>query len=538
MELSQSAHIDTFCRDKLPDHQLWPEFTLAEAGLDFPDRLNCAAALLDEGVTRFGSERPCVLAPGVRWTYGELLRHANTVAQVLVNDCGLTPGNRVLLYGPNTPWLVACWFGVLKAGGVAVAAASALRRTELATMCEISRPGVALCDARSAAELRAAEVSGLRVIEYGGSEPTDLVARAAAKSGEFATVATACDDVAVLAFTSGTTGRPKATMHFHRDLLACAETFSKQVLRPEPDDLFTGTPPLAFTFGLGGLVVFPLHCGAATLLLERTSPAELAKAIEEFGVTVLFTAPTAYRAMVASGVAEQLRGLRRCVSAGEPLPVSVWQSFRDATGQEIIDGIGSTELLHIFISARPGDIRPGSTGTPVPGYQAVILDGQGNPAPDGQPGRLAVRGPTGCRYLADDRQADYVRDGWNLTGDTFVRDADGYFWYQARSDDMIVSAGYNIAGPEVEFALLRHPDVEECAVIGAPDEERGHVVAAFVVLRAGAPADEAKATQLQDFVKAQIAPYKYPRVVRFLAELPRTSTGKVRRFALRGMTSE
>jgi len=408
---------------------------------------------------------------------------------------------------------------------------SLLRAAELSAICEIAQVRLALCDHRFTGELAAAGVA--QIVGYGGAGPDDLVQRAEPMPRNFSAVDTAADDVAMIAFTSGTTGRPKATMHFHRDLLAIADTFSAHVLKPRPEDVFTGTPPLAFTYGLGGLLVFPLRAGAATLMLEKATPAELADQIAARGVTVLSTAPTAYRAMLAAGKAGQLRGLRRPVSAGEHLPAATWQAFYDATGVKIIDGIGSTEMLHIFISSADDEIRPGSTGRVVPGYEAAVLDDEGKPAPDGEPGRLAVKGPTGCRYLADDRQRSYVQDGWNLTGDTYIRDADGYFWYRARSDDMIVSAGYNIAGPEVEEVLLGYPDVAECGVVGVPDEAPGQIVTAYVVLREGAAGDEAKARELQEHVKRQIAPYKYPRSVRFLAALPRTSTGKLQRFRLR-----
>ncbi len=538
MQLSPSAHADTFCRDSLPPDGDWPELELTLPELRYPDRLNCADELLDATIARLGADRPCLLSPAQAWSYGDLAERASQIAGVLTRDLGLVPGNRVLLRGPNTPWLAACWLGVLKAGGVAVTTMALLRAGELATIGEIARPTIALCDHRSLAELAAAALPGLVTVPFGGAGDDDLAQLAAAKPGQFSSVATAADDVAMIAFTSGTTGRPKATMHFHRDVLAVADTFSAHVLRPSPDDVFTGTPPLAFTFGLGGLVIFPLRAGAATLLIERATPAELADLIAEHGVTVCFTAPTGYRAMIAAGKGPQLRGLRRPVSAGEHLSAATWRGFYDATGVAIIDGIGSTELLHIFISAADGDIRPGATGKAVPGYRARIVDSEGKPVPDGQPGRLAVRGPTGCRYLADERQRSYVSDGWNLTGDTYIRDADGYFWYQARSDDIIITAGYNIAGPEVEEALLGHPDVTECGVVGVPDPERGFVVKAFVVLRdaglAGTPvAAGAKARELQDFVKQQIAPYKYPRQVEFVAELPRTSTGKLQRYRLR-----
>jgi 2-aminobenzoate-CoA ligase len=373
-------------------------------------------------------------------------------------------------------------------------------------------------------------------VTYGGDGPDDLTRRVQRHPDTFTNVETAADDVALLAFTSGTTGRPKATMHFHRDVLANADTFSRYVLRPHQDDVFTGTPPLGFTFGLGGLVVFPLHVGASTLLIERCTPAELASLIEEFDVSIVFTAPTAYKMMIAGGDVTPLKTLRSAVSAGEHLPGATWQAFKDATGVSIIDGIGATEMLHIFVSSAGDDIRPGSTGFAVPGYVATVLDEDGNQAPPGVPGRLAVKGPTGCRYLNDPRQRDYVQNGWNITGDTFALDDDGYFWYPARSDDMIISSGYNIAGPEVEEALLRHADVAECGVVGVPDEARGMLVKAYVVLAEGVHGDDAKVKELQDFAKQQIAPYKYPRVIEFVTELPRTATGKLQRFRLRDRT--
>jgi 2-aminobenzoate-CoA ligase len=427
------------------------------------------------------------------------------------------------------------WFGVLRAGGVVVTTMPLLRPRELTTVAEIARPDLALCDHRFLDDLVGAGIPDLRVVAYGGPDADDLTRQIDSVSADFAPVETAADDVALLAFTSGTTGRPKATMHFHRDVLANADTFSKHVLKPRPDDVFTGTPPLAFTFGLGGLVVFPLRVGASTLLLERATPADLAQHIADHKVTVVSTAPTAYRAMLASAHIAKLASLRRGISAGEHLPKATWEAFHEATGVRLIDGIGSTEMLHIFIGSGDDDIRPGSTGRAVPGYVAAIVDQTGEPLPDGEIGRLAVKGPTGCRYLADDRQRQYVQNGWNITGDTFIRDEDGYFWYQARSDDMIISSGYNIAGPEVEDALLSHPDVAECGVVAAPDEARGHVVKAYVVLNDGVTGDDPKVKELQEFVKAQIAPYKYPRAVEFLDELPRTTTGKLQRFRLRQM---
>src|SRR5580692_10431807 len=498
MRLSPSAHADTFCRDNLPPDGLWPDFLFTLPELQYPERLNAAAELLDATAGKLGGGRPCLLGEDrITWSYDDVVRISNQVAWVLADELGVAPGNRVLLRGPNNPWLAVCWLGVLKAGAVAVTTTSPQRSGELATICEVSRPTVALCDHRFTEDLAAARVAGLQIISYGGAGPEDLTAR----------------------------------------IEPMPRNFSAVVLKPRADDIFTGTPPLAFTYGLGGLLVFPLRAGAATLLLEKATPAELADHIAARGVTVLSTAPTAFRAMLAAGKADQLRGLRRPVSAGEHLSASVWQSFYDATAVKIIDGIGSTEMLHIFISSADDEIRPGSTGRAVPGYEAAILDAEGKPVPDGTPGRLAVKGPTGCTYLADDRQRTYVQDGWNFTGDTYVRDAEGYFWYQARSDDMIISGGYNIAGPEIEEALLGHPDVAECGVVGVPDEARGQIVKAFVVLRDGASGGEAKVAELQEFVKQRIAPYKYPRAVEFLAALPRTNTGKLQRYRLRDLSA-
>jgi 2-aminobenzoate-CoA ligase len=537
MQLSPSAHTDTFCRDNLPPADQWPDLRFDLPELRYPDRLNCGEALLDATVARYGPDRPCLRTPTETWTYGDLLRRANQAAGVLTSDFGLVPGNRVLLRGPNNPWLVAAWFGVLKAGGVAVTSMPLLRAREIIALADLIRPDLAVCDHRFAGELAAADPA-LPTLLYGGTgSPAgagdDLASRCAARSGSFPAVATAADDVALLAATSGTTGKPKATMHFHRDVMAISDTFGRHVLAATRDDVFAGTPPLGFTFGLGGLVVFPFSVGASVLLLERATPGELADAIAEYGVTALFTAPTMYRALLATGKTGALNGLRRCVSAGEHLPAAVWEDFHRATGVRIIDGIGATELLHIFISAAGDAIRPGATGVVVPGYEAAVLGEDGKPVPDGTVGRLAVKGPTGCRYLADERQRGYVVDGWNLTGDTYARDGDGYYWYQARTDDMIITSGYNIAGPEVEQALLGHPDVLETAVVGAPDPERGTIIKAYVVLRDGAAGGPAKAAELQAFTKQVIAPYKYPRAIEFVDALPRTESGKVQRYRLR-----
>ncbi|QXJ21381.1 AMP-binding protein [Actinomadura graeca] len=527
-----SAHIDTFCRDNLPPAGQWPELLFGLPELRYPERLNCAEALLDAAVARHGADRPCLLTGSETWTYGDLLRRANQIAGVLAEDLGLVPGNRVLLRGPNGPWLVAAWFAVLKAGGVAVTTMHLLRAGEIAALAARTEPDLVVCDHRYTADVEAA-LPGVPAVVYGGGSGDDLIGRSEARSPDFAAVATAADDVALLAPTSGTTGIPKITAHFHRDVLAINDTFGRHVLAARPDDVFTGTPPLGFTFGLGGLVVFPLSAGAAVVLMERATPDGLADLIVDHDVTTVFTAPTMYRALLATGKGRALTSLRTCVSAGEHLPATVWRDFHAETGLEIVDGIGCTELLHIFISAAPDRIRPGSTGRVVPGFEAAVLDEEGRPVPDGVAGRLAVKGPTGCRYLGDDRQRGYVAGGWNITGDTYVRDADGYFWYQARSDDMIVSAGYKIAGPEVEQALVRHPDVLEAGVVGAPDPLRQMIVKAYVVLRDGASPGPEKAAELQDFAKRTIAPYKYPRSIEFVDSLPRTLTGKVQRYLLR-----
>ena len=532
-EAAPSAHLDTFARDGLPPRDTWPELRFDLPELRYPPRLNVAAALLDAQMEAGRGDHPAVVSDVETLTYAELRTRAARIAAVLVRDLGLVPGNRVLLRSANTAWMVAAHFGVWMAGGVAVATMPLLRARELGQMIRKARVAHALCDARLANELRLAAADApdpLRLLLWGDGELEGLCARHAA---DLEPCGTSAEDVCLIGFTSGTTGEPKGTMHFHRDLLAVCDTYARHVLRPGPADVFVGSPPLAFTFGLGGLVLFPFRVGATTVLLERASPEDLLKAVERHRATVCFTAPTAWREMAAKARGFDLSSLRKCVSAGEALPAPVFEAWRAATSLKLMDGIGATEMLHIFIGAPEEAIRPGSTGLPVPGYRARVVGPDGSEAPRGTPGRLAVQGPTGCRYLADRRQADYVQNGWNITGDTYVQDAEGYFWYQARSDDMIVSAGYNIAGPEVEAALMAHPAVLECGVVGAPDAERGQIVKAYVVPRANAAADDALARSLQEHVKAAIAPYKYPRAVAFVQALPRTQTGKLRRAALR-----
>ena len=533
--MHRSGHIDTFARDRLPSPELWPELLLDRPEFQYPERLNCVSALLDVRLGQGRAEAPCLISPTLTWTYVELAERVDRIANVLVGPLGLVPGNRVLLRAANNPMFVAAYLAVMKAGLIAVATMPLLRAKELALPIEVAQIELALCDARLVEELEKARVLAprlRRIVTFGG-DGQGLEAMMAQAAPHFQACDTASDDVCLLGFTSGTTGGPKATMHFHRDVLAIADGYCRQVLRPTAQDVFIGSPPLAFTFGLGGLVVFPMAVGAASVLLEKAGPGELIAAIAHFRATILCTAPTAYRAILGARGAADLSSLRVCVSAGEPLPLATFQAWKAATGLALMDGIGATEMLHIFIGSPAEEVRPGSTGRPVPGYQAMIVDAQGRQAPRGTPGDLAVRGPTGCRYLDDVRQTRYVRDGWNITGDTFIEDADGYFWFQARSDDMIVSAGYNISGPEIEASLVGHAAVAECAVVGAPDPERGTIVKAFVVLQPGFAPDAALVLALQEHVKADIAPYKYPRAIAFRAELPKTPSGKIQRSALR-----
>lgn len=533
-----SAHVDSFARDHLPPQEQWPAMawdTLPELQA-YPKRMNCARELLDRQAEIHG-DRPVIHYNDEIWTYRQLLEAANRIAHVLVDDLGVKPGNRVLLRAPNNPMYVACWFAVMKVGAVAVATMPLYRWRELTYMADKAEIAVALCDWRLREDMQTTmKESRLlkRCLYFYEDGPDSLEARMATKPADFETVDTAWDDVCLIAFTSGTTGPAKGCMHFHRDVMAICDTFSRYVLKPTKDDIFTGSPPIAFTFGLGALVTFPMHAGASTVLVEQYNPQKMLETIQAKKVSVLFTAPTAYRAMTDMAKDHDISSLRKCVSAGETLPLPVWQGWHDLTGIKIIDGLGSTEMLHIFVTSAGDDIRPGATGKAIPGFEARVVDEAGNPVPPGVIGRLAVRGPTGCRYLDNpERQASYVQDGWNFTGDAYKCDEDGYFWYQARTDDMIVSAGYNISGPEVEAVMLLHPLVHECAVIGAPDDQRGQIVKAYVVLRDKSRACAETVKVLQDFVKAEIAPYKYPRAVEFIDALPRTQTGKVQRFVLR-----
>jgi 2-aminobenzoate-CoA ligase len=533
----KSAHVDPFVLERLPPRELWPDLLYDLPELRYAPQTNVASEILDSHVKAGRGEAPCIVSDSVSRTYRELQHEANRIARVLVEDLDVVPGSRVMLRAPNTPMMVACWMAVAKAGAVIVATMPLLRSRELTVIAERARVPLALVDERLSEEMDKLESESReiqRVVYF-----DELLDRAALKSTDFENIRTAIDDPVLIAFTSGTTGKPKGCVHFHRDLLASADTFFKGTLPCSPDDVFTGSPPLAFTFGLGMHVVFPMRIGASVALVEKPSPEALLETIARHRVTVLSTAPTAYRAMLKHVSRRQVESLRYCVSAGETLPLPTGEAWREATGKSVVDGIGATEMFHIFISAAGDEIRPGATGRAVRGYEARVCDDLGNELPPGQVGRLAVRGPTGCRYLDDPvRQKEYVKGGWNFTGDAYLMDEDGYFFFQARTDDMIVSAGYNISGPEVEEALLAHEAVADCACVASPDPERGNVVKAFVVLKPGEGETPEMASALQEFVKAQIAPYKYPREVEFVQSLPRTETGKVQRFKLRQMEKD
>ena len=538
--MTPSAHVDTFARDNLPPKEHWPEFVFESPEFQFPERINCASLLVDNKLGDGRADRIAIRNHEGQCTYLQLVAQANRIANVLVEDMGLKPGNRVLIPSPNGPMMAACMLAVWKAGGVAVPAMPLLRARELSHVMRKARISHALADRRLSVEVEAARASCPHLTQvryYHDDGPQSLDYLAASKSPEFTNVDTAGDDVALIIFTSGTSGIPKGAMHFHRDLLSVCEGFPRYILGQTAEDVLAGTPSMAFTYGLVGIFLVPMYYGASTVLLEQYSAQTLLETVERFRVSLLYSVPTMYRAMTTHASEHDLSSLRACVSAGEHLPVPTRAAWERATNIRLVDGIGSTEMCQIFISAAGDAIRPGATGKPVPGYRAAVLDDAGNPVPTGTIGRLAVKGPTGCRYLADERQTSYVQNGWNVTGDAYLVDEDGYFFYQARIDDMIVSAGYNIAAPEVESALLAHPAVQECGVIGWPDPERGQVVKAFVVLELGYQRTAAMATELQEHVKHTIAPYKYPRLVEFADELPRTGTGKLQRFKLRPPTS-
>ena len=535
--MHRSAHTDSFARDNLPPQNMWPDIELSK--FDYGPGLNAAVELTDTMVGRGFGDNVALIGNGRRRTYKELTDWTNRLAHALVDDLKIEPGNRVLIRSANNPAMVACWLAATKVGAVVVNTMPLLRAGELLKYVEKAEITHALCDTRLMDEMTACAKQSKwlkTVVGFDGTANHDaeLDRLALDKPVGLDAVPTSSDDVALIGFTSGSTGEPKGTMHFHRDLMIIADGYAAEVLGVTPDDVFIGSPPLAFTFGLGGLAVFPLRFGAAAILLETATPPNLVEMIEQYRATVCFTAPTAYRVMLAAMEdGADLSSLRAAVSAGETLPAPVYDEWMAKTGKPMLDGIGATELLHIFITNRFDDHAPSSTGRPVSGYEAKVIGPDGSDLGAGEVGRLAVRGPTGCRYLRSERQGEYVKDGWNITGDSFVRDEAGYFHFAARNDDMIISSGYNIAGPEVEAALLSHDAVAECAVIGVPDEERGAIVEAHVVLRDGNEAGEGLAKALQDHVKATIAPHKYPRSIKFADTLPKTETGKIQRFRLK-----
>ena len=548
-ELLPSSHTDTFTRDRLPPKDQWPVFIADRPELQYPDTLNAADELVDRHVREGRGQR--IALRGVTdieqhsgefcWTYAELQDKVNRIAQVLTRDMGLVPGNRILLRGGNSPMMAACLLASFKAGLVAVPTMPLLRASELAAIIEKAQVSAALCDNLLTEELRHCMTAGhahhapclQQMVEFRSGAANGLEQRMQHHGDRFEAHPTSRDDVCLIAFTSGTTGKPKGTMHFQRDVLAMCDLFPRHILGMTENDVVCGTPPIAFTFGLGGLLAFPLRYGASTVLLEKHTPETLLQTVARYKVTQCYTAPTMYRQMATLVKGYDLSSLRHPVSAGEALPDATRQLWQQATGTVMTDGIGGTEVIHIYISSAGEQVQRGSIGQVVPGYIAQIVDDDMQAVTPGTVGRLAVRGPTGCKYLDDPRQQDYVKAGWNLPGDTFVMDAKGYFSYQARNDDMIISAGYNIAGPEVESALLLHPAVAECGVVGMNDDERGQIVQAFVVLKPGHTGSEAMAKSLQEHVKQTIAPFKYPRKVVFLNALPRTETGKLQRFKLR-----
>jgi 2-aminobenzoate-CoA ligase len=528
---------DNFAHDNLPPKHLQPDYLFNHPDFDLPEDLNCCEKLLDNHIAEGRGNDIAIRTFDVTWTYSDLFEKANQIAHVLVGDMGLVSGNRVLIRSANGPMMVACWFAVIKAGGIVVATMPLLREKELSVMIECAEISHAFCDYRLEEEMALVKSPFLKqVITFDGSEMaiSKLEVLMHNKPKTFKNFASKAESLCLIGFTSGTTGKPKMTSHYHKDVLLICEAFPKYALQPKPEDIFTGSPPLGFTFGLGGLVLFPFYYGASTFLIEKPTPELLLRAIQDFKVTICFTAPTAWRIITTKVKDYDISSLRKCISAGETLPAKVWQDWYDATGLKIIDGIGSTEILHIFISSNEENIKMGATGLPVNGYEAKIVDNEGKELPINNPGRLAVRGITGCKYLAhEDKQKEYVENGWNITGDIFKKDQDGYYWFVARGDDMIISSGYNIGAVEVESVLLMHPDIAECAVVGLPDEERGMLVCANIVLKDPAKANDELAKSIQNWFKVNAAPYKYPRIIRFVEALPKTETGKIQRFKLK-----
>ena len=539
----ETGHIDRFVLDRLPPRELWPVFDYSSLpdGITYPDRLNCVTPLLDDHVAGGHGDRPAVHYEDLTWSYGDLLDMVDRIAVVLTDDWGLEPGNRVLLRGPNTPMLLASWLAAVKAGAVCITTMPLLRAGELSSIIERIQPAFALCDAAVAGELvSAVQTTGLPgkiglFSDTGrGEDPEvgfDALVRDA--SGPFKAVDTAADDPAIAAFTSGTTGTPKCAVHFHRDLMVATDCFPRDIWNIQPEHVFSGSPPIAFTFGCGAFILIPLRFGASVALVRTPTPDNVLQAITRHRVTDLYTAPTMYRRMAALIGEHDVSSLKHCNAAGEHLPLDTFEQWKAATGLPIVDQLGSTEMFHNFMATPPGEIKPGSTGRAVQGYRSKLVAADGAPAKDGEIGRLAIKGPNGCLYLDNvERQKDYVRDGWNFTGDLFTRDEDGYHWYGGRADDLIVSSGYNISGIEIEHVLLQHNMVGECAVVGSPDPERGSIVKAFVVATGDVIDEPALTRELQDYVKSTIAPYKYPRAIEFIDALPRTPTGKVQRYKL------
>ncbi len=536
--LTPSAQTDRFVHDRLPPSAQWPEIRYDLPELQIPAQANLVDVLFDKAREAGHLNRPLLRSDALTLSYAEVSERVNRIAQVLTEDQKLVPGNRVLLRGGNSIGMALSWLAVVKAGLVAVATMPLLRAREIGDIIEKAQPTVAICDAKLMDELALAQADHpvlKTVVKFNSpDDPQDLGALCAAKSGHFAPCPTAANDIALMAFTSGTTGKPKAAVHTHRDVLAACEAWPRHVLKATPQDIVMGSPPLAFTFGLGGMLIFPMWAGASVYFPSIAyTPEAMVKLIGKVAATICYTAPTFYRQMAPFAKQHGVPSLRICVSAGEGLPDATRQLWKDATGIDMTDGIGATEMFHIFISSPAADVRRGAVGKVVPGYTAKVVDDNGNEVPRGTVGKLAVVGPTGCRYLSDERQTNYVKNGWNYPGDAFIQDADGYFFFQARADDMIITSGYNVGGPEVEDALLKHPEVAECGVIGVPDDERGMVVKAFIVLKPGYEAGDATIKRLQDHVKATLAPFKYPRQIEFVSSLPRTETGKLQRFKLR-----